>query len=207
MKAEALASAEDHLRSIKLPAGFSRWGNVEKDQYWEIAVFMSQYLLSSQGDRVAMAHSVEGRYPFLDYRVVEYANRLPSRMKLRGLKDKYILRQAAKEWLPEEIGQRPKRPYRAPIHRSFFGVAGVDYVEELLSEEAVKAAGLFEPKAVGHFVRRLKEGKPIGETDDMALAGILSTQLLHRRFVSDYTPSRPITNEDDVKICYGVGPS
>ena len=207
VKAEALASAEDHLRSIKLPAGFSRWGNVEKDQYWEIAVFMSQYLLSSQGDRVAMAHSVEGRYPFLDYRVVEYANRLPSRMKLRGLKDKYILRQAAKEWLPEEIGQRPKRPYRAPIHRSFFGVAGVDYVEELLSEEAVKAAGLFEPKAVGHFVRRLKEGKPIGETDDMALAGILSTQLLHRRFVSDYTPSRPITNEDDVKICYGVGPS
>ena len=203
VKAEALTSTEDHLRSLKLPAGFSRWGTLERDQYWEIAIFLSQYLLSSQGDRVAMAHSVEGRYPFLDHRVVEYANQLPSNMKLRALRDKHILRQAAKAWLPEEIGQRPKRPYRAPIHRSFFGVPNVSYVEELLSEESVKVAGLFEPKAVAHFVRRLNEGKPVGETDDMALAGILSTQLLHRRFVAAFETSAPISEADDVKICHG----
>ena len=203
VKAAAGTSADDHLLSMQLPAGFKGWGAVEKDQYWEIAIFLSQYLLSSQGDRVAMAHSVEGRFPFLDYRMVEYANRLPSKMKLRGLHDKYILRQVAADWLPAEITQRPKRPYRAPIHKSFFGVPNVDYVEELLSENVVKAAGLFEPKAVGQFVRRLKEGKPLGETDDMALAGILSTQLLHQKFVTGFESSAPISDDDDLKVCRG----
>ena len=203
VKAAVGTGAEDHLRSLDLPAGFARWGVVERDQYWEIAIFLSQYLLSSQGDRVAMAHSVEGRFPFLDYRVVEYVNRLPSKMKLRGLQDKYILRRAAQEWLPKEIGQRPKRPYRAPIHKSFFGVPNVDYVEEVLSEAAITAAGLFEPKAVGQFVLRLKEGKSLGETDDMALAGILSTQLLYWKFVTDFQTAAPISDDDDVKVCRG----
>ncbi|MBC8003673.1 MAG: asparagine synthase (glutamine-hydrolyzing) [Opitutaceae bacterium] len=203
VRAVAGNSAEDHLRSMELPAGFRGWGNVEKDQYWEIAIFLSQYLLSSQGDRVAMAHSVEGRFPFLDYRVVEYANRLPSKMKLRGLHDKYILRQVARDWLPAEITQRPKRPYRAPIHKSFFGVPNADYVEEVLSERSVTAAGMFEPKAVGEFVRRLKAGSILGETDDMALAGILSTQLLYRRFVTGFETSAPVADNDDVKVCRG----
>ena len=201
VKAVAGNSAEDYLRSRDLPVGFRGWGNIEKDQYWEIAIFLSQYLLSSQGDRVAMAHSVEGRFPFLDYRVVEFANRLPSKMKLRGLHDKFILRQVARDWLPAEITQRPKRPYRAPIHRSFFGVPNVDYVEELLSERSLKAAGMFDSKAVSEFVRRLREGKPLGETDDMALAGILSTQLLHRRFVTSFETSTPVSGQDDVKVC------
>ena len=200
VKAHASASTEEHLRSIKLPASFSRWDNTSKDQFWETAIFLSNYLLSSQGDRVAMAHSVEGRYPFLDHRVVQYANGLPPRMKLRVLKEKYILRQIAKKWLPEQITQRPKRPYRAPIHRSFFGPPDVDYVRELLSEQSVNAAGLFEPRAIAHFVQRLNDGKPVGETDDMALAGILSTQLLHRQFVVASASSSPIPDEG-MKIC------
>ena len=90
-------------------------------QYLEIVTFLSPYLLSSQGDRVAMAHSVEGRYPFLDYRIVEFSERLPSKFKLRALRDKYLVR---KSWVaascPRSIYDRPKKPYRAPIHRSFF---------------------------------------------------------------------------------------
>lgn len=202
-KASMLAGAEDHLRSLPLPRGFLQWGSLEKDQYWEISIFLSQYLLSSQGDRVAMAHSVEGRYPFLDYRVVEFASRLPARMKLRVLRDKHIVREAAKDWLPAEITHRPKRPYRAPIQRSFFGFEGAEYVEELLGESAVRAAGLFDPMAVAQFVRRLKDGKPVGETDEMALAGVLSAQLLHQRFVKDFRISRPVADGDDVKVCRG----
>lgn len=202
-KAAMRASADDHLKSLPLPKEFSKWSTLERDQYWEISVFMSQYLLSSQGDRVAMAHSVEGRYPFLDYRVVEFANRLPARMKLRVLRDKHIVREVAKDWLPREIFNRPKRPYRAPIQKSFFGGEGVDYVAEVLGESAVREAGLFEPGAVAQFVRRLKDGKPVGETDEMALAGVLSAQLLYRRFVRDFRTSRPIANSDDVKVCRG----
>jgi asparagine synthase (glutamine-hydrolysing) len=200
-KASMLASADEHLRSLPLPRGFAKWTTLERDQYWEISVFMSQYLLSSQGDRVAMAHSVEGRYPFLDYRVVEFANRLPARMKLRVLRDKHIVREVAKDWLPREIFNRPKRPYRAPIQKSFFGGEGVDYVAEVLGESAVREAGLFEPDAVAQFVRRLKDGKPVGETDEMALAGVLSAQLMYRRFVRDFRTSRPISDSDDVKVC------
>ncbi|HXJ55473.1 MAG TPA: asparagine synthase-related protein, partial [Verrucomicrobiae bacterium] len=71
-------------------------------------------------DRVAMAHSVEGRFPFLDYRVVEFCSRLPADLKLRGLTEKYLLKKLGERWLPQEIWRRRKRPYRAPIHRSFF---------------------------------------------------------------------------------------
>jgi len=100
-------------------------------QFLEITIFLSQYLLSSQGDRVAMAHSVEGRFPFLDYRLVELCSRMPDRLKLRGLKDKYLLRQVAAKYLPPEIARRAKRPYRAPIQRSLFSKAASDYVRDL----------------------------------------------------------------------------
>ena len=94
----------------QLPGDFTRWGALERAQFLEISIFLSQYLLSSQGDRPAMAHSVEGRFPFLDYRVVEFCNALPARLKLKGLTEKYLLRQVAREWLPAEILARVKRP-------------------------------------------------------------------------------------------------
>ena len=147
---------------------------------------MSPYLLSSQGDRVAMANSVEGRFPFLDYRVVEFCNRLPSNLKLRGLKEKWLLRQLASKLLPADIWQRRKRPYRAPIHRSFFHPDAPDYVSELLSEDALIASGLFNPKAVNQLVRKAQTGANLGEVDDMAIAGVLSAQLLDRLFVKDF---------------------
>lgn len=182
------------------PEGFQNWGDLEKAQYLEITVFLSQYLLASQGDRVAMAHSVEGRYPFLDVRVVEFCNRLPARLKLRGLTDKFLLRQLASEYLPEKIWKRRKRPYRAPIHRSFFNESTPDYVRELLSESSVTASGIFNPIAVRQLVAKLEQGKAVGETDDMALVGILSTLLVQRRFVSNFTPADALSDRDDVKV-------
>jgi asparagine synthase (glutamine-hydrolysing) len=182
------------------PAEFASWGDLEKAQYLEISVFLSQYLLASQGDRVAMAHSVEGRYPFLDVRVVEFCNRLPARLKLRGLTDKFLLRQLASEYLPKQIWQRRKRPYRAPIHRSFFNEATPDYVRDLLSESSVIASGVFNPMAVRQLVAKLEQGKAVGETDDMALVGVLSTLLVQRRFVSNFTAAPALSGRDDVKV-------
>ena len=105
--------------AIPYPPGFMSWHPLSRAQWLEASIFLSQYLLSSQGDRPAMAHSVEGRFPFLDVRVVEFANRLPPDLKLFGLMEKYLLKRLASQWLPEEIWKRRKRPYRAPIHRSF----------------------------------------------------------------------------------------
>lgn len=203
---EAMRGADDYLRSFPLPNRFTEWGPTEKAQYWEIKTFLSPYLLSSQGDRMGMANSVEGRFPFLDYRLVELANRLPSRLKLRALRDKHILRLATRDWLPDEIRQRPKRPYRAPIHRSFFGEQQAEYVTEMLSERAIARAGLFEPKAVTQLVNRIEAGAALGETDDMAVAGILSTQLLHHRFVTAFDAGNALFAGDDVKVCrFGIG--
>ena len=88
------------------PEAFDRWGPLQQAQYLETTILLSQYLLSSQGDRMAMGHSVEGRFPFLDHRVVEFANQLPPSLKLNGLTEKYLLKEVSREWLPA-ADQRP----------------------------------------------------------------------------------------------------
>jgi len=186
--------------AIEYPPGFANWGPLEKAQYLEIVTFLSQYLLSAQGDRVAMAHSVEGRYPFLDVRVMEFCNRLPARLKLRALTDKFLLRQLASQYLPEQIWKRRKRPYRAPIHRSFFNSATPAYVRELLSDSHVTASGIFNPIAVRQLVAKLEQGKAIGETDDMALVGVLSTLLVQQKYVANFTAAPALSGRDDVKV-------
>jgi asparagine synthase (glutamine-hydrolysing) len=184
-----------------LPADFKRWGPLARAQYLEITLFLSQYLLSSQGDRMGMANSIEGRFPFLDCRLVEFCNALEPRMKLRCLREKYLLKRAAQPWLPDLIRRRPKRPYRAPVHRSFFNRSTPDYVRDLLAPGAIKAVGLFKPGPVEQLVNKIQNGSPVGETDDMALAGILSTQLVHHHFVSHFSRPEPLYARDRVKVC------
>ena len=192
------------LDQIVYPSQFGRWGSLERAQFLEISIFLSQYLLSAQGDRVAMAHSVEGRYPFLDVRVVEFCNRLPSHLKLRGLVEKFLLKKIGRKCLPREIWQRPKRPYRAPIHRSFFNAQTEDYVRDLLSPEQVARTGWFNPTAVSQLVAKVQQGGAIGETDDMALAGILSTQLVHHHFIDSFPTPPPLPENRPVKVCRGL---
>ena len=198
-EAAALVGADGPGMPV-LPAAFMNWHPLARAQYLEIDVFLSQYLLCSQGDRPAMAHSIEGRFPFLDERLVAFCNRLPPRLKLNGLNEKFLLRRAVRQWLPPEIGQRGKRPYRAPIHRSFFPPEALGYVDEMLGADALRAAGLFNPEAVGKLTAKVRQGGALGETDDMALAGILSTQLLHQLFIKDFQRAKPLADEDDVKV-------
>lgn len=184
-----------------LPAGFDRWDPLSRAQHLETSIFLSHYLLSSQGDRMGMAHSIEGRFPFLDVRLTEFCNRLPPRHKMRGLREKRLLKAAARPWLPDLVRDRPKRPYRAPVHRSFFHAGAPDYVRELLEPAALKDAGLFRPSPAAQLARKIASGAPVGETDDMALSGILSTQLLHRLFVKDFRGLPPLGPNDRVKVC------
>jgi asparagine synthase (glutamine-hydrolysing) len=152
---------------------------------------------------MGMAHSVEGRFPFLDHRVVELCNRLPANVKMLGLTEKYLLKRLSKKWLPEEISERPKRPYRAPIHRSFFNKSTPDYVRDVLSERRIKSTGFFKPQAVKQMIRKLDAGRRLGETDDMALAGIISSQLIHQQFVLDFRMPDPLTMDEVGKVCIG----
>lgn len=168
-----------------LPPEHKEWHPLSRAQFIEIRLFLANYLLSSQGDRMAMAHSVEGRYPFLDYRVVELAARMPPRYRLNGLTEKFILKKAAAGMVPAQIVDRPKQPYRAPIGRCFFGNPTPAYVEELLSERALRQTGCFDVPQVVRFIEkcRRQEGGLQAERENMALVGILSIQLLDQLFI------------------------
>jgi len=153
-----------------LPSSFSQWEPLQRAQFLEITFFFSQYLLASQGDRVAMANSVEGRFPFLDIRLVEWCNRLPAKLKLKGLEEKWLLREVGRDWLPSEIWQRVKRPYRAPIHRSFFHEHSRSMCENGFRRKPCGEWASFKPAAVNKLVVKVSRGAALGETDDMALA-------------------------------------
>lgn len=176
----------------QLPAHLEKSTGLGRAQYVEIATFLSGYLLHSQGDRMLMGNSVEGRFPFLDHRVGEFAASLPDSVRLAGLKEKYLLRKAVARVLPAEVAARPKRPFRAPIHRSFFGPEAPEWVQEVLRPEAVRASGLFEPAAVERLRRKCMNSldRGLSEGDEMALVGVLSTQLLHQQFVVDPAPAK-----------------
>ncbi len=175
----------------QLPSSYYEWGSFGRAQYLEAAYLLPGYILSSQGDRPAMAHAVEGRFPFLDRRVVEFAAALPTALKMRGLAEKYLLKRFAASMLPPSILRRPKQPYRAPDVQSFLdpssGRFRHDYLEELLSPECIRAAGIFHPAAVRSLVERLsKQPQAASVRDSMALTGVVSMQLLNDQFVTHF---------------------
>lgn len=176
----ALSSAtpEDQLRD-SLPERFASWPGLSRDQYVEAHTLLYGYLLSSQGDRVAMANSVEGRVPFLDHRVIEFANKLPPRYKLRGLQEKAVLRRSVRDLLPPAVLNRVKQPYRAPDNQSFF-VNGqpLDYVAAAFSTERLQGTGYFDVNATRRLFEKCRTGRAIGFADNMAFVGILSTLLI-----------------------------
>lgn len=166
------------------PPGWAGWSPLARAQFLEIETFMTPYLLSCQGDRVAMAHGVEVRYPFLDPDVVDLCARLPDRVKLLGLRDKQALRRLAGRLLPSEIGRRPKRPYRAPMTAALFGAQAPDYVRDLLTPTALARSGLVDVTAAGWLAARAhaQDGRMAGEREEMALVGLLTLQLLDHAF-------------------------
>ena len=184
----------DPYRAIDatLPAEIRRWPPLARDQYVEAHTLMSGYLLCSQGDRMAMANSIEGRFPFLDHRVIEFANQLPPRYKLMGLTEKYLLKRSMKGLLPESVRTRSKQPYRSPDSQSFFNDGKpVEYVAELLSERRVAEAGYFDPQAVRKLVEKCRSGRAIGFGDNMAFVGILSTMWIDEMFVRGSAAAAP----------------
>jgi asparagine synthase (glutamine-hydrolysing) len=165
-----------------LPAAFAGWDPLARDQYLEIRTLLSGYLLASQGDRVAMASSIEGRFPFLDKDVVELAASLPADYKLRVLDEKHVLKRAAAALVPASITGRSKQPYRAPDALAFIHTPA--WLPSMIEPRAIEAAGVFDPRAVGALWDKCQRARDqVSNADNMALVGVLSTQLLHHQLV------------------------
>ena len=172
----------------KLEPKLEGYDYLTKAQFIELNIFMSGYLLSSQGDRMGMANSIEGRYPFLDHRVIEFAMSLNPDLKLNGLNEKYLLKKMMKGRLPEPILNRPKQAYRAPIRSTFISDDLPEYLKTMLSEETIKEFGIFNPDHVNSLLGKMKKSGHVSEIDNMALTAILSTQILHDLFVNKSMP-------------------
>jgi asparagine synthase (glutamine-hydrolysing) len=174
----------DTLTSL-LPADFDKYSVLQKAQWLEVKIFLSGYLLSSQGDRMAMANSVEGRYPFLDHRVIEFSSSLPDHFKLSGMTEKKILKELMRNELPDAIVNRAKQAYRAPTLDAFFAESAPGYVKELLSSSSIRESGIFNFKQVENLLNRIGKSRQLSEVDGMAVTAILSTQLLVNQFINN----------------------
>jgi len=202
-RAERDGDPTERLRE-RLPAGFSGWTPLARAQYLEITTFLTTYLLHSQADRMLMGFSIEGRFPFLDHRVAEFAAGLPDGIKLRGLREKHVLREAMTPLLPPELAQRRKVPYRAPVAAALTGAGAPEYVRELLDPSAISDAGLLDATLVSRIVKKCTvAGERAGETDQMALVGSLSIMLLHEQFVRRPRKAPPL---EPTKVVVGDTP-
>lgn len=164
-----------------LPAAVRRTDPFNQAQYIESKTMMSGYLLCSQGDRMLMKHSVEGRFPFLDHRVIEFASTLHPSLKMRVLNEKYLLKKAVGRDLPTAIVRRHKQPYRAPDIGGR-NLSGQSPVADCLSKTALGKTGLFDVGKVSRLQQKAAARAHLSTSESQAITGILTTQLIHQQF-------------------------
>jgi len=175
------AAKEDPVTSLlaTLPARMRGWKPLARAQYLEMQTLLAGYLLSAQGDRMLMGNSVEGRFPLLDHRLIEFAAALPERLKLRGLAEKWLLRRYAARWVPPVILERDKYPYRAPIAAALTGPQAPGWAREVFSRESVRKVGVFDEEKVEKLVAKLSvRSAAASEADGQAFTAVATTQLL-----------------------------
>lgn len=178
LKDNALDRAEQKFS--ELTASMSPFN---RSQYIESTLLMPGYLLSSQGDRMLSMNSVEGRFPFLDHRVIEFASRLPEASKMKVLNEKYLLKEAMKSNLPGSIWRRSKQPFRAPDSSLIPNLLQHDLTRSYLTEHALKQSNLFDVAKVNRLVKKASQ-RGLNVSESQSLIGILSTQIVANEFTN-----------------------
>jgi len=188
----------DVIRELRssLPTRFFGWSPLNQAAYLEMTTRLSPYLLSAHGERMTMAHGVEGRYPFLDHRLFEFAAALPTGSRLRGLREKEVLRRWASRILPSQlpIGRRPR--HTPPAAHGFFLPSSHDWIGNYLGAEALRRVGIFSAPAVGGLLRRFRAGHATQPEENQAFIGIMSTQIWHRQFIESTLSLTPLPISD-----------
>jgi asparagine synthase (glutamine-hydrolysing) len=176
----------DHLAYADLKLNLDRakkWHPLNRSLYLGARVMLPGLLLASKGDRVAMNSSVETRYPFLDEEVFAFLAKLHPNWKMRGLRDKLILRHLADRWVPRSIAWRRKAMFRAPLD-GFHTTTLPTFVDQLLSPESLRKTGYFEANAVQHWRGAFKAKRGNQRTMiEMGLVGVVATQLWHHTYL------------------------
>ena len=170
-----------------------RWHPLNRGIWVAGRVTLAGLLLQAKGDRVAMNSSVEVRYPFLDEEVFAFLARLDPKWKLRGFRDKHLLRLLAERWLPPSVYQRQKVIFRAPLD-SFHMDPEPPLIGQLLSEESLRRTGYFDVAAVRHWRRAFRQMRP-GSLPRLSveggLAAVVATQLWHHLYIDSNLAELP----------------
>lgn len=169
----------DVVWDLNLPADFDRWHPLSRLQYYEIKVRLPSLVLHTL-DRGSMAHSVEARVPFLDHELFELTAGMPPRLKLRGFREKHVLREAVRLLLPPEIVTRKKRGLSSPIHQWLRGPLPT-FAHDLLSDASLRRTGIFEPAGVSRLLDEHRRGRRNWSTE---LLAVLALQVWDGLFVS-----------------------
>ena len=196
---DTLAALEHHNPYLELAPDLNamqRWHSLNQSAYWASRIHLPGHLLSLKGDRPAMHSSVETRYPFLDEEVFAFLATLHPRWKLRGFRDKYVLRLLAERYLPREIAWRRKVMFRAPMESFFRSSTGPlpAWVDQLLSDDALRETGWFKADAVRYWRSRIQGGTlrwPHRAMVQLGMVGVLSTQLWYHTFIGRLTDALP----------------
>lgn len=185
--ARLIRSQDDPFRAmremVRATDGYAALTAVQKAQWLEYKTLLAGYLLSTQGERMTMAHGVENRCPFLDPAVVDAACAVNLRFD-DGFTEKRLLRQAFRERLPEAIVNKRKFPYRAPDGAAF-AAAPPDYLELLLSEAELSQIPYLDSRFARLLTKKvLANGASETSTkENQTFLFLLSLALLHRMFV------------------------
>ena len=168
----------------RLPVSMSVAGRDRLHQalYINSKVHLANFILTFLGDRMEMAHSIEGRVPFLDHHVAEFAAGVPIPMKMRGYREKHVLREAAKDVLIEEVYNREKHPFTSPP-----AAPGDDPMlamfEDVMASRAFEEQPMFDPGRVREGLASMKtcpvDQRPAFEG---RIQRVVSTTLMHQRF-------------------------
>jgi len=183
---QARLGGHDPYADLDVPnERMSRWDPLNQSLYVGYKVMLAGLLMISKGDRIAMNASVEARYPFLDDDVVSFAAGLAPEYKLRGMTEKWLLRQVAERILPKRIAKRPKTMFRTSMSGTFLGPHRPAWVDQLLSPESLARTGYFDPEAVARQ-RALQVRTPRMTVPrfvyDVGLTCVVTTQLWHHTF-------------------------
>jgi asparagine synthase (glutamine-hydrolysing) len=171
------------LDGFDIPAVLTGRDPLNKSLFLWAKSFLPTYILNLLGDRMEMAHSIEGRVPFLDHHVVEFLGKVPVSLKIRGLTEKYLLRQAAQPVVTDTVYRRQKHPFLSPPATITPTERFHELVQDTLRGPALASIPFFDQSKVVGLLDALP-GMPEAEAMrwDPHLTYLLSACVLQERF-------------------------
>lgn len=179
---DGIKPADVLLNSLSL-SSMKDIGPLHKSLYSWSKSMLPHYLLTMLGDRVEMAHSVEGRLPFLDHKLVEYVVSLPEQYKIRNMTEKYILREAMKPILTDEVYHRQKHPFYAPQIKDTCNQTLNEFMMDLLHSQAGRNMPFIDHKKMFSFFHTAHQ-LPAAERNvaDIVMHIVTSSIIIQDRF-------------------------